>query len=88
MYSSNAAKNRLIRECVEEQKIWEYHEYFKKEELIMDFNLNVGDKLESMYSICENISYIKDKSGNYFKPIIKKNHSQWSALYYSRRKNL
>lgn len=39
LYSSNAAKNRLIRENTEEQKIWEYHEYFKKEELIMDFNL-------------------------------------------------
>ncbi len=85
LYSSNAAKNRLIRECVEEQKIWEYHEYFKKEELIMNFNLNVGDELESMYSICENISYIKDKSGNFLKQMsFDDNHIVWIEKYGCR----
>ena len=72
----------LLRENIKEQKIWKYSEYSKNENLIMDFSLSVGDKLESTHPICENISYIKDKSGNILKQLsFDNNHVIWIEKY-------
>ena len=81
LHSSYGLKS-LLRENIKEQKIWKYNEHSKNENLIMDFNLNVGDKLESTHPICENISYIKDKSGNILKQLsFDNNHVIWIEKY-------
>ena len=81
LHSSDGLKS-LLRENIKEQKIWKYSEYSKNENLIMDFSLSVGDKLESMHPICENISYIKDKSGNILKQLsFDNNHLVWIEKY-------
>ena len=81
LHSSYGLKS-LLRENIKEQKIWKYNEYSKNENLIMDFSLSVGDKLESMHPICENISYIKDKSGNILKQLsFDNNHLVWIEKY-------
>ena len=81
LHSSDGLKS-LLRENIKEQKIWKYSEYSKNENLIMDFSLSVGDKLESTHPICENISYIKDKSGNILKQLsFDNNHVIWIEKY-------
>ena len=63
---------RLMMENAKEGKVWEYgysylnQAYYK--DLIINFNLNLGDRLkESGSSVCENIKYVEDKRGNTLK---------------------
>ena len=63
---------RLMMENAEEGKVWEYgYSYLNQvyyKDLIINFNLNLGDRLkESGSSVCENIKYVKDKRGNTLK---------------------
>ena len=56
----------LVREDVEERKIWRY--YDEGEELIMDFTIEEGDTLGS-YGVCEKIEFVRDKNYKRLKKI-------------------
>ena len=62
----------LMMENIEEGKVWQYgYSYLNQvyyKDLIIDFGLNVGDRLkEDGSSVCETIKYVKDKRGNTLK---------------------
>ena len=62
----------LMMENIEEGKVWKYgYSYLNQvyyKDLIIDFGLNVGDRLkEDGSSVCETIKYVKDKRGNTLK---------------------
>ncbi len=63
----------LMRENIEEQKIWMFNTETNTEKLVADFKLNVGDSLniinETNETVCENILYIKDNEGNILKKV-------------------
>ena len=62
----------VMMENAEEGKVWKYgYSYLNQvyyKDLIINFNLNLGDRLkESGSSVCENVKYVKNKRGNTLK---------------------
>ena len=65
---TNSDHKFLMREDIDEQKIWAFDTEKNTEKLVADFKLNVGDRLDFIKeTTCENISYIKDNEGNILK---------------------
>ena len=65
---TNSDHKFLMREDIDEQKIWAFDTEKNTEKLVADFKLNVGDRLDIINeTTCENISYIKDNEGNILK---------------------